>query len=1084
MTLPDHRTVREAASRPLAVLTAALLAFGGVVAGATAAHAAETTYTHGDGATVTYDTEARIGEPITLTGTGWMAKEGHPEVAEGNEGSVIGFKLIDSATGQLNRIDPPGDELYNPMTGTLVDNMTVWGVAMANGIGWGDEYPAGEWSVTLPWPTVDTATQDPGWEVGDTFTIQLLSGTMYSDEVCADGCDRSDVSRTIPLTITVVGDEEPAGPLVITQQPTDVSAAAGQQAVFAAAVSGGVEPVTVTVTWQRGNNFTATPPSWIDVAGATDATLSVTAGTSPHLNNRWYRAVFTDAEGATVTTAAAKLSVIPLPSVVENPLGQTVSVGGTATFTAEGSSAVEMTASWQSTTALLPNGDPDPATWTPVPGANSATLEVEGTDAAAQHGTFYRAVFTNVSGSVYSQPVQLRFFELLDTNTSVAVSGESYGPVQPNTAFSVSAPNAVVAGEPIIIEGFGYLAVDGERGAIANALVDAEYSGDPRTLSTTRIVYNPQAETVYSDKRGHNVVQAGGTGGNVGAQTLVGAGGEAVLQSYSEWEPGYFQLVIPWPDHTNTTQTEAFFAEHWAPGTQHSVRLLTGSILTPSGADYQRGISVRFTVVEEATPPPAVAPQVSAQPEHVTVEVGSDATFAAAATGDPTPTVQWESSTDGGTTWADVVGATQPELSLEAVPADQTGTWFRAVFTNAGGSEATSPAVLTVTPVQDDAFTYTVASGGGLPAGTLITPKEVEVGESITISGTGWFLQNGSGGSAGPIFINRPLGGTGAVDVDGRVIENQFPDSTYVDARAHGVFLSDDDGNWSITIPFPTPENSTLTEETAWQPGQVQSLRILTGSLATGDYSRSVGVDFTLVAPEPVDVAPVVTGQPVDASVEVGETATFTAVASGTPVPTVQWESSTDGVVWSAVAGATGGTLTVADATLAQSGTLFRAAFVNVAGVATSAVAELTVTALPEPPVEPDFTPEPPVESAEDLPAELEDAVTIEQNGETAEVTIPGAEEGEWFFVYGYSTAVPLGWHAADANGSFLVDLAPLGSGEHTLVVLNTDAEMRAGAPCSSVARTATTTPVRTTRRRVTTIAALCPPPVARFRVH
>ena len=152
-------------------------------------------------------------------------------------------------------------------------------------------------------------------------------------------------------------------------------------------------------------------------------------------------------------------------------------------------------------------------------------------------------------------------------------------------------------------------------------------------------------------------------------------------------------------------------------------------------------------------------------------------------------------------------------------------------------------------------FTETTAPAGG----TLITPKSVPLGSDITISGKGFFLKNGDGGSAGPIFVNQGPGcaGTGPVNVKDRTIENQQPDSTFSDARAHGVFYSDAEGDWTITIPFPTEANSTITEP--WKVGDVQCIRILTGSLVpeSADHSRSVFAQFTIVEgqddPEPVE---------------------------------------------------------------------------------------------------------------------------------------------------------------------------------------------------------------------------------------
>lgn len=144
----------------------------------------------------------------------------------------------------------------------------------------------------------------------------------------------------------------------------------------------------------------------------------------------------------------------------------------------------------------------------------------------------------------------------------------------------------------------------------------------------------------------------------------------------------------------------------------------------------------------------------------------------------------------------------------------------------------------------------------GEPAGTLYSPKTVVYGEPITLSGSGWFLLDGSGGSAGPVFINQSSG-SGQVRVKDRVIENQMLDSTYSDSRAHGVLQSDAEGAWSITIPFPTPDNSDLVEP--WQIGETQSIRILTGTLIPGnrDHTRNPLVSFIVVgedgegAPEP-----------------------------------------------------------------------------------------------------------------------------------------------------------------------------------------------------------------------------------------
>ena len=91
-------------------------------------------------------------------------------------------------------------------------------------------------------------------------------------------------------------------------------------------------------------------------------------------------------------------------------------------------------------------------------------------------------------------------------------------------------------------------------------------------------------------------------------------------------------------------------------------------------------------------------------------------------------------------------------------------------------------------------------------------------------------------------------------------------------------------------------------------------------------------------------VAPVVTLNPVSQTKLVGQSVTFTAAASGTPTPTVQWQVDTGGG-FNNLAGATNTTLTIPSVTLAMNGNKYRAVFTNVAGTATTTAATLTVLA-------------------------------------------------------------------------------------------------------------------------------------------
>jgi hypothetical protein len=96
----------------------------------------------------------------------------------------------------------------------------------------------------------------------------------------------------------------------------------------------------------------------------------------------------------------------------------------------------------------------------------------------------------------------------------------------------------------------------------------------------------------------------------------------------------------------------------------------------------------------EAPPSP---PKVTKQPENAEVTEPGTATFKAEAKGPPTPTVQWEESTDKGVTWKDVAGATSDTLTIASTKVAESGHEYRAVFTNGQGS-VKAPVVKTEEP--------------------------------------------------------------------------------------------------------------------------------------------------------------------------------------------------------------------------------------------------------------------------------------------------------------------------------------------------------------------------------------------------
>jgi Immunoglobulin domain len=109
------------------------------------------------------------------------------------------------------------------------------------------------------------------------------------------------------------------------------------------------------------------------------------------------------------------------------------------------------------------------------------------------------------------------------------------------------------------------------------------------------------------------------------------------------------------------------------------------------------------------------------------------------------------------------------------------------------------------------------------------------------------------------------------------------------------------------------------------------------GLSCTGAGGSASGSATVTVNPPPV--APIITTQPASQAVTVGQTATFTVVATGTSPLNYQWQK--DGT---AIAGATSASYITPVTTLADSGTQFTVTVNNSVGNVTSSPAVLTVT--------------------------------------------------------------------------------------------------------------------------------------------
>jgi hypothetical protein len=176
----------------------------------------------------------------------------------------------------------------------------------------------------------------------------------------------------------------------------------------------------------------------------------------------------------------------------------------------------------------------------------------------------------------------------------------------------------------------------------------------------------------------------------------------------------------------------------------------------------------------------------------------------------------------------------------------------------------------------------------------------------------------------------------------------------------------------------------------------------------------------------PSNVAPAITTQPANANISVGGGATFTAAASGTPTPTVQWESSTGGA-WSAISGATSASYSVTNATLAQSGTQYRAVFTNSAGAATTTAATLTVE---------NVAPTSPTEPTSGSTAGF---ITLPEGETTANLVAGAGNGGKTLTAWAWPGTENLGAVTLDASGNGTLDVSGLEPGTYKIALAESD---------------------------------------------
>lgn len=444
--------------------------------------------------------------------------------------------------------------------------------------------------------------------------------------------------------------------------------------------------------------------------GSTRASLTNYSDTGlPSGTTFYYQVRATNWLGASSASAPASARTPgspAAPGIDAPPQPQTVRAGQDALFT------------------VAATGNPEPGyQWwfesAPLPGATASSYVRSNVQPA--HAGLYSVVVSNSLGSLTSAPALLTVRCLLNVTASAGGSVTRF-PNQPDYA-----PNTPVTLTAWAEDGQAFAGWSGDAAGSSNPLVvqlttNLQISARFVSTSTDLILDNPDPEVVFSGEW-----QTGSTApGHYGedyrfALTRAGGSSNVVYRPYL-WVPGLYDVFIYYPAGGNRT-TNAPWSIRSLDGT-HALAvnqqinggtwLQIGSALPfAQGENGWVGLSndtgdegkvvladaVRFTLAT-----PFTEPAITTQPQSRTNNLGTDASFSAAASGSPPPAYQWNFN------GAPLPGATGSNYTRAQVQKTDAGA-YSVTVSNLLGSVVSDDAMLELVPAPR---IESITNAGGL----------------------------------------------------------------------------------------------------------------------------------------------------------------------------------------------------------------------------------------------------------------------------------------------------------------------------------------------------------------------------------
>ena len=571
--------------------------------------------------------------------------------------------------------------------------------------------------------------------------------------------------------------------------------------------------------------------------------------------------------------------------ITAQPQDVSIVAGRVVEFTVEATGSGELTYQWQTST----DGG---TTWKDTGLTGNKTNRLYWTVTDAHNGRQYRCVLTDANGSLTSAAATLTIRQAQDTvtiitqpqDTSIVAGrvveftveatgeGELTYQWQTSTDEGLTWNNTGLTGNKT--DTLTWTVSDAHNGRQYRVIVsdaNGSVTSDPATLT---IVQEQDTITITQQPQNVSIVA-----GRVVEFTVAATGsGELSYQWQTSTDGG-----TTWKDTGLTGNKTSRL--YWTALDSHNGRQYRCVVSDANGSKTTEAATL--TIVQEQ----ASTVTITTQPQDVSIVAGRVVEFTIAATGEGDLSYQWQTSTDGGTTWKDT-GLTGNKTSrlYWTVSESHNGRKYRCVVSDANGSVTSNAATLTI--VQEQITTVTITTQ---PQDTSIVAGRV-VEFTVAATGVGTLsYQWETSTDGGATWKNTGFTGNKTDTLTWTVTESH-------NGRKYRCVVSD--ANGSVTSDAAT---LTIVEET------VPTVTIIT--------------------------------QPQDTSVVAGNVVEFTIEATGVGDLSYQWQTSTDGGTTWKDTGLTGNKTDRLywTATDAHNGRQYRCVVSDANGSVTSEAATLTI---------------------------------------------------------------------------------------------------------------------------------------------